>query len=273
MTILQAFILGIVQGATEFLPISSSGHLVLVPWITGWNLDPDATFVFDVLVQWGTLVAVFVYFWQDIITLLQAVLQGIRTGKPFEDPHARLGWFIVLASVPAAVAGLLLKNLVANAFNNPAVVSGFLLLTALLLFLGDHFSQRARNLQQLSWQDALWIGFSQVLALFPGVSRSGSTIAGGLFRGLERKEAARFSFLMSIPVMLGAGGIAILDLIEAPDTFAQLPNVMVGFFAAAIVGYLSIRWLLHYLGNNTFREFAIYCAFVGTGGLLLYALS
>jgi len=273
MTLIQAIILGIVQGATEFLPISSSGHLVLVPWIAGWELDPQAAFVFDVLVQWGTLVAVFAYFWKDIVTMVTAAIKGVFSGKPFADPYARLAWLLVVSSIPAAAAGLLLKNLVVDSFTNPGLVSGFLLLTAALLFISDALGKQQRKMDSVTWKDALWIGASQVLALFPGVSRSGSTIAGGLLRGFNRMEAARFSFLMSIPVMLGAGGIAILDLLEAPDTLSQLPNVAAGFFAAAIVGYLSIRWLLQFLGNNTFKGFAIYCALLGSAGILFYVVT
>lgn len=272
MTLLQAFLLGLVQGATEFLPVSSSGHLVLVPWVLGWRLEPQAAFVFDILVQWGTLVALVAFYWRDLVAMVRAVILGLARRRPLEDPLARLGWLIAAASLPAAIAGLLLKDAVERAFNSPAAVSAFLLGTAVLLFLSERLSRQTRQLSELTLIDALWVGLAQALALLPGISRSGSTIAGGLTRGLRRPEAARLSFLMFVPVMLGAGVIALKDLAGAPAPAAQLPALAVGFLTSAVVGYLAIRWLLGYLSRRSLTPFALYCLAVGLGGLLLSVL-
>jgi undecaprenyl-diphosphatase len=272
MTLLQALVLGLVQGATEFIPVSSSAHLVLVPWILGWRLEPQAAFVFDVLVQWGTLVALVAFYWRDLVAIVRAVILGLARRRPLEDPLARLGWLIAAASVPAAIAGLLFKDAVESAFNDPAAVSAFLLGTALLLFLSERLSRQTRQLSELTLIDALWVGLAQALALLPGISRSGSTIAGGLTRGLRRPEAARLSFLMFVPVMLGAGVIALMDLAGAPAPAAQLPALAVGFLTSAVVGYLAIRWLLGYLSRRSLTPFALYCLVVGLGGLLLSVL-
>lgn len=271
MTLLQALVLGIVQGASEFLPISSSGHLVLVPWLLGWDLDPQAAFIFDVLVQWGTTLAVVIYFWKDLWRLLRAAWRGLRTRAPLREPESRTAWWVVLASLPAAALGLGLKSLVQAAFGSPQAVSLFLLLTAALLLVGERIGRKTKDLPALSALDALLIGFAQALALFPGVSRSGATIAGGLMRDVEREPAARFSFLMSVPVMLGAGAVALRDLAQMSDPFAHAGTLLVGFLSAAVVGFAAIHWLLRYLSRHPLTLFAAYCAFIGFGGLLLYA--
>lgn len=269
MTLVQALVLGVVQGATEFLPISSSGHLVLVPWLLGWDFDPAAAFVFDVLVQWGTLVAVIIYFRRDLLELLSAAIRGLLGGRPFATEQARLAWLLLLASAPAAFLGILLRERVEAAFESPLAVSLFLLATASLLAFSEWVGGRSRRMPSLAWLDALIIGAAQSLALFPGISRSGATIAGGLSRDLERPEAARFSFLMSVPIMIGAGVIALLDLAQAPDAGAQFQALAAGFVAAAFVGYLAIRWLLRYLSERPLTLFVGYCTAIGLGGLLL----
>ena len=269
MTLLQAFILGVVQGITEFLPISSSAHLVFVPWMFGWNFDAQMAFVFDVLVQLGTLVAVILYFWQDLIALLRAVLGSLRQRRLAATPEARLAWFVLLSSLPAAILGLGIKPWVERAFDSPVAVSAFLLLTAAMLFLGERLGKRTRPLENISLMDALLIGFAQVFALFPGVSRSGSTISAGLLRDVRRTDAARFSFLMALPVMVGAGAIALLDLAQLTDWTSHLAPLLVGFLSAAVVGYLAIRWLLAYLKQKTLTVFVIYCLVAGAVGLLV----
>jgi undecaprenyl-diphosphatase len=199
MTIFQSIILGIVQGASEFLPISSSGHLVLVPFLLGWEFSQSEAFVFDVLAQVATMFAVIFYFWNDLLAILKAVLQGIVSRKPFQSGESRLGWFLVLATIPAGLAALFYKETFEQAFSNPRAAAFFLLGTSLLLIIGEAVGKRSRSLKEITWFDALWVGLFQVLALFPGISRSGSTIAGGLTRGIDRKSSARFSFLMAIP--------------------------------------------------------------------------
>ena len=271
MTPFQAFFLGIVQGLTEFLPISSSGHLVLVPWLLNWRFDPAISFIFDVLVQWGTILAVILYFRRELLRMIAAALNGIFRRRPFEEPDARLAWLILIASLPAAIVGLMLKPAVEKAFDSPLAVSLFLLLTAAILFTSERLHRSGKPIKELTWMDSLWIGLAQTLALFPGVSRSGSTIAGGLLRSLKREDAARFSFLMSIPAMLGAGIIALLDLAAVPDPGSQFFLLSIGFISSALVGLAAIHWLLSYLRRRPLNIFVLYCTLVGMGGLIVYA--
>jgi undecaprenyl-diphosphatase len=269
VTLLQGLILGVVQGLTEFLPISSSAHLVLVPWALGWNVDPAFAFAFDVLVQMGTLVAVIAFYAGSLARMARAAWAGLRQRRPFDDPQARLAWLILLATLPAVVAGLLLHDAVAAAFASPRAVSLFLLVTAALLAGAERFGRPHRELDRLHWRDALSVGAAQALALFPGISRSGSTISAGLLRGLLRPEAARLSFLMSIPVMLGAAVVGLKDLADLSPDLALLAPLAVGFVTSTIVGYLVIRWLLAYLAGHRLTVFAAYCLVAGTAALIL----
>jgi undecaprenyl-diphosphatase len=263
MTILQAILLGIIQGLTEFLPISSSAHLVIIPFLLGWEIPAAPAFVFNVLVQLGTLVAVIVYFWKDLLGITKGFIEGLLARQPFKTSQSRLGWYILLATIPAGVFGLLIKDLVEAAFNSPLATGIFLLCTAVILVIAERLSKLTRSLEEINWLDALLMGIFQALAVFPGISRSGSTMTGGLLRNLDRPSAARFSFLMSIPIMLAAGVLATLDLLEIPDLSQQIVPVTVGFLAAAVVGYLSIRWLLGYLTRHSFYSFAVYCVAAG----------
>ncbi|MFC2053661.1 undecaprenyl-diphosphatase UppP [Chloroflexota bacterium] len=263
MTVLQSILLGVIQGLTEFLPISSSGHLVIVPYFLGWHIPATDAFIFDVLLQVATLVAVIVYFWKDLIAITKAMLLSLKNKSPMKTQQARLGWNLILATIPAGIIGLLLKETVENTFANPKLTAWALFLTAILLIIAERGGKRDRNLEQLDWKDVLWIGFSQVLAIFPGVSRSGATIAGGMTRDLGRPTAARFSFLMSIPIMLVAGLSATYDLIRSPYVFQLLPTFIPGFISAAVVGYLTIRWLLRFLVSHPLYIFAVYCSVMG----------
>lgn len=259
MTILQAFVLGIIQGITEFLPISSSAHLVLAPFLFGWRIPPEHVFPFDVLVQLGTLLAVFAYFWKDLYSILRCFFIALGHRRPFENPQARLGWYLLLSAIPAGVIGLLLKDQVEKAFNSPVVTAGFLFVTAALLVIAERLGRRERSLGQLGWVDALWIGAAQALSIFPGISRSGATITAGMTRNFQRTDAGRFSFLMSIPVMLGAGLVSLRDLAHAPNLVSFLPVLLVGFVTAAVVGYFAIGWLLSFLSRKPMLPFAVYC--------------
>ena len=263
MTIFQSIVLGIIQGASEFLPISSSGHLVLAPYLFGWEISVEEAFIFDVLVQVATLSAVLVFYWKDLVLILRAVIDGIISKSPFRDSLARLGWYLILATIPAGIIAILFKDTFEKSFSNPRAASYFLLGTSILLILGEIFGTRSRSLKKLSWIDALIIGLFQTFALFPGVSRSGSTISGGMIRGLDRPSSARFSFLMAVPVMIAAGVLALTDLFSAPYLIKQLPIYFAGFFSAAIVGYFAIRWFISYLSKQSLYLFAGYCAFIG----------
>ena len=272
MTLIQAIILGIIQGLTEFLPISSSAHLVLTPYLLGWQMNPQVAFTFDVLVQNGTLVAVIIYFWKDLWGILRAFVTGLLRRKPFEDPQSRMGWYIILATIPAGIFGLLIKPLVEAAFGSVVATATFLFVTTALLLAAELIGKRTRSIDSFNWRDALVMGLFQALAIFPGISRSGSTIAGGMMRHLDRPTAARFSFLMSTPIMLAAGGLETVDMLGSPEVASSWPLIAAGFVAAGIVGYLSIHWLLGFLQKGSLALFAVYCALLGGITLLVSAL-
>lgn len=262
MTILQAIILGIVQGITEFLPVSSSAHLVLVPYWLGWTIPPDQVFAFDVIVQLGTLVAVIIYFWKDLLEILSAVVRGIIQRKPFEEQAARQGWLVVLATVPAGIFGMTVKPMIEEAFHSPMVTGLLLLVTAAMLIIGEMVGKHTRKLEEVTWLDALIIGVFQAIALFPGISRSGSTITGGLIRQLNRDAAARFSFLMSIPIMVAAGGVEAQHLHSIPNFGSFLPALLIGTITAGLVGFVAIKWLLTFLRKHSLSVFSIVCIIV-----------
>jgi undecaprenyl-diphosphatase len=265
MDILQAIILGLIQGATEFIPVSSSGHLVLVPWLLRW---PEPSLVFDTVVHWGTLLAVLVYFWRDWWRLITAWLRGLLRWN-WSDADARLMWLLIIGSIPAAVIGFLLQSFFESLFGQPVWVSVFLLVTAGLLVLAEWLGRRTRQVTDLRWPDAVVIGLGQAAAIAPGISRSGATMSVGLFRGVERAAAARFSFLLATPVILGAGLLKLLDLLDTPNPLAQAPALAVGFIAAAVTGYLCIWGLLRYLQRGKLYVFSAYCALAGSLCLLV----
>jgi undecaprenyl-diphosphatase len=269
MSFLQSLILGIIQGLTEFLPVSSSAHLVLVPYILNWSIPESQVFPFDVLVQIGTLLAVIAYFRKDLWSIIRAFVQAIIHRKPFESLEARMGWYLILATIPAGLAGILLKDRVEAAFNNPRITAIFLFVTALFLLGSEFLSRRNRKLEKMNWLDALVVGIFQAFSIFPGISRSGASITGGMLRHLERPAAARFAFLMSIPVMLAAGIFSVSDLLEVPDLGAFLQVLIVGFVAAAVVGYLSIHWLLSFLNKRSLIYFAAYCILLASTVLII----
>jgi undecaprenyl-diphosphatase len=269
MTIIQAFVLGIVQGITEFLPISSSGHLVLTPYLLNWQFPEEQVFIFDVIVQIGSLVAVIAYFRSDLKSILRATFSSLGKPEDYKKPEVRLGFYIIVASIPAIIFGLILKDIVAKSFTDPMFTIISLIFTAILLILAEQFGKRSKQLADIRWFDALVIGIFQVLALFPGISRSGSTITGGMLRKLDRRSAARFSFLMAIPVMLGAGALTVLDLIAVPNLDQFIVPVVVGFITSTIVSYFSIQWLLDFLADHPLYYFSIFLIIMSTVFLVL----
>lgn len=261
MNIFQSFLLGIVQGLTEFIPVSSTAHLLLVQRLLGISPDMPGIFAFNVLVQWGTLLTLVVYYWRDLWQIGSAWLMGVVRRQPFKDPLARMGWYLILGTIPALVAGALLKPLVEMLFRTQALEAIIrLLFTVAFLVVAERLGKGGRQLDSLTWKDALWVGCAQALSVFPGASRSGSTIAGGMTRQLERPAAARFAFLLSLPVMIAAGSYETLGLLKDHAVAAALlPQIAVGFVTAAVVGYLAIRWLLSFLAKRPLYVFAAYC--------------
>lgn len=270
MSIIEAILLGIIQGATEFLPVSSSGHLVLLPNLIQMT-PPDLALVG--LVHLGSLLAVLVYFRRDLWEIVTAVLRGLAQRKPLGTTEARLGWLILLGSIPAATIGLLFEDFFDEAFGQPTWAAFFLLVTSALLITGERLLSGKKEFATMTWRDSLIIGLFQAFALFPGVSRSGSTIVGGLLCGLDRAAAARFSFLLGVPVILGAGLFSLLDIATSPQMAFTPAVYLASFLAAAITGYACIHFLLSWVRRHTLYIFAVYTALFGGGYLLFTWLS
>ena len=273
MTLFQAFILGIIQGLTEFIPVSSTAHMLIGQALFGLPAN-DAMFSFLVLVQIGTIVSLLIYFWKDLFSIFMDTLKNLGGLKDFDSLpfNAKMGWYIVIATIPALLAGYFLKDAVEALFKMPLIEAAIRLFSAaILLFLAERLTRKERRLDSITWLDALVIGLFQIIAVFPGASRSGATISGGMFRGFDRPSAARFAFLMSVPVMLAAGAYQMLDVARMPGLSEFLPALAVGFMAAAIVGWFAVRWLLKYLARRSLYIFSAYCAVVGIV-VLVFAL-
>lgn len=269
MTLLHALILGIVQGLTEFIPVSSTAHLFITSYLLGLPAD-DRTFAFNVIVQLGTVAALLLFFWKDYWQIVKAFFLGIKNRKPFEDFHSRLGWLVIVATIPAGLVGLALKPFVQSMSGDPLLWAGIrLLFTALLLAAVEYFDKKSRTLEDATWVDALAVGFFQVLAIFPGASRSGSTMAGAMFRGFDRPSAARFALLMSAPILLAAGLYETVQVILLPNTTEFLPVLVTGFISSAVVGWFAIRWLLIFLRQHSLYVFSAYCFIAGVVIFLL----
>lgn len=282
MNIFHALLLGIIQGLTEFIPVSSTAHLLIGQTLLGLPASP-AMFSFLVIVQLGTLVSLFVFYWKDLLNIAQAVLQFLLSIFKQRDPSTSLkasltpdtllGLYIVLATIPALLAGYLLRNAVETLFRQPMLQAATRLFSAaILLTLAESLTKKNRKLEAMTWLDALIVGLFQIIAVFPGASRSGSTISCGMFRGFDRTSAARFAFLMSVPVMLAAGAYEMLDVLQMPNLMNFLPSLAVGFISAAIVGWFAIRWLIAYLSKRSLYVFAIYCAVAGIISLTIHLL-
>ena len=271
MIIFQAIILGLVQGLTEFIPISSSAHLIIIPWLFGWEDEALTSLTFDVALHLGTLLALLVFFAGDWARLIRAGLMSIVERKVGDDHDRRLAWFLVIGCVPGAVAGVLFESKIEKLFHEPnaphqisAMIAMAIIIALMgaLLFLAEHFARHLRRLSQITLKDSLLIGLAQALAIFPGVSRSGSTITAGLALGLERETAARFSFLLSAPIIAGAGLKSLWDILSdlQSGALAQSDLILfpVGFIIAAVSGYLCIKYLLRFLQKNRTDLFVYY---------------
>ena len=252
MNTLRAAVLGVLQGAGEFLPISSSGHLIVVPFLMGW---PDSGLAFDVALHLGTLVAVGFAFWRDWLRLLQGGLRGLASGRPLADPDARLLLYLALATLPGALAGLLLDEWAESVFRSPALVALMMALMGGVLWLADRRAGSLAESGVVSLRDALLIGFAQALAIVPGTSRSGATISMALFLGHKREAAARFSFLLALPITAGAALVKVPALVRSG---AELGPVLVGMLAAAVSGLVAIRFLLRYVRTRSYAPFVWY---------------
>jgi undecaprenyl-diphosphatase len=256
----QALVLGIVQGATELLPISSSGHLILVPWLAGWDYleqDPDFNKTFDVALHLGTLVAVVLYFWQDVVRLVAAWARSVAR-RQISTEDERVAWYIAAATVPAAIAGAAGESFIEDHLGDPWQIAILLAVFAVILWLADRVEAR-RSIEDIGWRGAIGVGLAQCLALMPGVSRSGVTITAGRFLRLDRDAAARLSFLLLIPIVFGAAvlkGVKDVALDGLPPGSAG--PFVVGMLAAAVVGLVAIWALLGYVRRHTYSVFVLY---------------
>lgn len=259
MDLVQAVTLGVVQGLTEFLPISSTAHLALVPWMFGWK-DPGLTF--DVALHIGTLLAVVIYFRDDLRHMAIAWLKSFKA-RDKADPYQNLAWLVVWGSVPAVGAGVLLDDLVETTFRSPYVIAAMLIGVGLLIAVAERLTAKTRTWQEMTLKDALLIGVAQACALIPGTSRSGATITMGLFLGLQRPDAARFSFLLGFPVILGSIVFKLKDVASDPALAAMIPHMGAGILASAISGYFCIAYLLKFLATQTMTVFVVYRVLLG----------
>jgi undecaprenyl-diphosphatase len=258
MPILQAIVLGIVQGLSEFLPISSSAHLILLPWLFGWN---DPGLAFDVALHWGTLVAILAVFWRDWIRLIRAGSFSILERRVGEDPDRRLFWALFVSTLPAALLGKLFHEQVEQTLRSPLLIVGTMSLMGIALGVADRYGAKKRREGEMRISEAVGIGVAQALALVPGVSRSGATISLGLVFGFTREEIARFSFLMSTPIIFGAGVLKIPEMVHqmrSGTTNVSVEALVAGLLASAVVGIVVIRWLLAYLRTRTYSVFVVY---------------
>lgn len=251
-SLLAAFVLGLVQGLGEFLPISSSAHLAILPWLVGWQ---DPGLAFDVALHVGTLIAVFLYFRKDLSRYIVAGVRSIIERRIGDDPERKMAWFLVAGSVPGAVLGLAFEEKAETAFRHPLLIASTMLAMGIVLYLVDHFASKLRDLGSLRWRDALIIGLAQGCAIVPGVSRSGSTITAGRLLKLDRAAAARFSFLLSVPITAGAAAVKVPKLFSSG---AALPPIVVGMVTAFVSGYLALDLLLRWLRTQSFVPFVLY---------------
>jgi undecaprenyl-diphosphatase len=262
VSFLEEIVLGLVQGLTEFLPISSTAHLRIVPAFLGWE-DPGAAFT--AVTQLGTMVAVLAYFRSDLIRITRAWLRSVREpARRRADLDARLGWYIVLGTVPIGIFGVLFKDQIETGARDLYLIGTALIVLGLVLLLAEHMGSHERGVEQIKTKDGFAIGMAQALALVPGVSRSGATITAGLFMGLERAAAARFSFLLSVPAVVLSGVLELGSILSGEKTGGQtLGGLLVATVLAFVSGYASIAFLLRFLANHSTAVFVAYRVVLG----------
>jgi undecaprenyl-diphosphatase len=267
MTVIEAIVLGLVQGLTEFLPISSTAHLRIAPELFGWA-DPGAAY--SAIIQLGTTAAVLIYFAKDLGRLARAFFKGLADRDPFGTTDAKLAWFVLVGTLPIGIAGLALKDSIETSFRSLYVIASSLIALALVLWWVEKRASHHRTLDDMGWKDGILVGLWQALALIPGSSRSGTTITGGLSLGLRREDAARYSFLLSVPATLLAGIFELREVLQAPAGSRPSGLMMaIGTLVAFASGMAAIAWLLRFLRTRTMTVFIAYRIALG---LLLFGL-
>jgi undecaprenyl-diphosphatase len=256
---IQALIMGLTQGLTEFIPVSSSGHLVLIPWLFGWKDPFIDSVLFTVVLHMGTLLALLVYFWRDWLKLIPAGLAAIRDRSFKGDPDRKMAFLLITATIPAVLVGPIFDTKLEELVREPARIALMLCVGAAILWLADRWGSKKREMDSMSFPEALGIGVAQTIALVPGISRSGISISAGLFMGLSREAAARFSFLMATPVVAGAGLWEARKLLtHEAGVNPEVNLVVIGFIAAAISGLFAIRFMLAFLRRQPVTVFVVY---------------
>lgn len=274
----QTVLLGVVEGVTEFLPISSTGHLTVVEKLFGLSIDDPSVTAYTAIIQIGAMVASIVYFRSDIVRIASAWLRGLAGSEARQDPDYQMGWAVIAGFTTTAVVGLTLKDFVEGPFRSLWFVVGGLLAWSVVMFLGDRLGRQDRGEHSITWKDGLLLGLVQSVALVPGVSRSGATISGALLMGIDRVTATRMSFFLGIPTLIAAGGLQAVtqaSAISAPGGIGWGPTV-VGMIVSFVVAYASIAWLLKFVATNDFTIFVIYrvvLALVIAGLLLVGAIT
>jgi undecaprenyl-diphosphatase len=265
--LLQAIVLGIIQGLTEFLPISSSAHLRIFPELFGWG-DPGAAFT--AVIQIGTELAVLIYFRHDIWRIGKAWVLSLFKPEYRGQLDARMGWFVIIGSLPIVVLGVLLKDIIEQDFRNLWVVGTTLIVLGVVLGVADRISSDDREIRQITLKDSVLMGAAQALALIPGVSRSGATISMGRFLGFQREAATRFAFLLAIPAVVGAGLFELKEIPGGDNTYGWGPTI-VATVVSFVIGYAAIAWLLRYVTTHSYTPFVIYRVVLGSATLILLA--
>lgn len=274
MSIIEAIILGIIQGLTEFLPISSTGHLTIAGKLLGLISieNPERWTAFIAVIQMGTLFAILIYFWYDIWSILVSFLkENLKERKGFsnQSENSKMGWYIIIGSLPVVLIGLGFKDVIEGALTkNLYVVAGSLIVLGIILALAERVGKFKKDLKDLTWKDSLIVGFAQAMALIPGSSRSGTTITAGLFLGFKRETAARFSFLLSVPAIFGSGLLEFYQSLEYID-FSGSITLLIATISAAVSGYYTIEFLLRFLKRNSTYVFVFYRICIG---LIIYIL-
>ncbi|MCO7239423.1 MULTISPECIES: undecaprenyl-diphosphate phosphatase [unclassified Aeromicrobium] len=267
MDVLRSVVLGLVQGLTEFLPISSSAHLAIVPRFLGWD-DPGAAYT--AVVQIGTELAVVLYFWKDIWRIGTGWLRGLVSSDARALPEWRMGWFVIVGSMPIVLLGLALESLIDRQFRNLWVIATMLIVLGVVLGVAERVGRRTRPIEQLTWTHAVALGLAQAAAVVPGVSRSGATISMGLLLGYERAAATRFAFLLAIPAVVGAGLYKLKDVPGGENAYGWGPT-LIGTVVSFVVGLAVIHWLLQYVSKHSYAPFVVYRIALGTLVLALLA--
>ena len=272
MELLHAIILGAVEGITEFLPISSTGHLTIAEQLLGYQLDAAGVTAFTAVVQLGAIAAAVLYFWHDIVRITVAWCKGVFDKQLRGNKDYLMGWYVIIGSVPIAIIGLLLKPVIETTFRGLWVVALGLIGWSIVMLIADYKGNEKRSQADITWRDAVYMGAMQCFALIPGVSRSGATISAGLLRGIDRVSATRLSFLLGIPALLAAGGLQAVSHAGQISVHVGWGAMAAGIAASFAVGYASIAWLLKFVSRHTFMPFIIYRVLLGLAIIAFVAI-